>query len=194
MPNVWFIADTHFGHRSMVRGSALELRPEFWDTQEMDEHLVQRWNSMVQPKDDVYHLGDFAFAGTARTVELLGRLHGRKYLIEGNHDEGMSQVARSLFEWVKPLHYLRLASQVRITLCHYPLLSWRNMHHGALHFHGHSHGNLQTKVKGRLDVGVDNLKRYFNSYIPVALDAAIALANQGEAYYPDHHAPTEEPT
>ena len=40
----------------------------------------------VRPKDEVVILGDFSMEKGERTNEILRRLHGRLYLIEGNHD------------------------------------------------------------------------------------------------------------
>ena len=54
----WFTADTHFGHAG---ARALYRRP-FPDVAAMDAALVERWNEAVAPADDVWHLGDFAYA------------------------------------------------------------------------------------------------------------------------------------
>jgi calcineurin-like phosphoesterase family protein len=37
---------------------------------------------------------------------------------------------------------------------HYPIEDWDRVRHGALHLHGHTHGNLANRP-GRWDVGVD---------------------------------------
>jgi calcineurin-like phosphoesterase family protein len=51
----------------------------------MNEALVANWNSVVQPEDTIYCLGDFSLA--IRPVELYTpRLNGQKILIAGNHD------------------------------------------------------------------------------------------------------------
>ncbi|MBQ3404908.1 MAG: hypothetical protein IJG63_05785 [Oscillospiraceae bacterium] len=53
----FYIADTHFGHRNCVR---FDDRP-FRSIEEHDETLISNWNSVVQPRDDVFILGDFAY-------------------------------------------------------------------------------------------------------------------------------------
>ena len=74
---------THFGHTNIIRFCK---RP--WKTvEEMDNALIQNWNSVVGENDIVFHLGDFAFAPNWRWKELLVKLNGRIYLIMGNHDE-----------------------------------------------------------------------------------------------------------
>ena len=79
----FFTSDTHFGdHRTLN----LYKRP-FASTAEMDAELVRRWNAVVGPGDEVWHLGDFArTAALAR--EILQQLNGIKHLIVGNNDPG----------------------------------------------------------------------------------------------------------
>ena len=51
-----YIADTHFGHDNIRR---LSNRP-FDSIEEMDETIINNWNSKVTDDDDVYILGDFS--------------------------------------------------------------------------------------------------------------------------------------
>ena len=44
--------------------------------------MVLRWNALVAPDDEVWHLGDFAVRQSAeRVAGLLTELHGRKHLV-----------------------------------------------------------------------------------------------------------------
>lgn len=89
MRNVFFVSDTHFGHRGMVDGrltradGVTTVRP-FASVEEMDDTMVERWNSKVRPEDKVYHLGDVAM--NPKRVPTVARLNGHKTLILGNHD------------------------------------------------------------------------------------------------------------
>ena len=84
MSELFFIGDTHFGHKGIIKFSKTKgLRP-FKTIEEHDEELVKRWNSVVSPKDDVWHLGDAVFG--ARNIPIIGRLNGTKRLVMGNHD------------------------------------------------------------------------------------------------------------
>jgi calcineurin-like phosphoesterase family protein len=143
---VWFISDTHFRHKLLAR-----IRG-FRSTEEMDARLIEVWNSLVGEGDLVYHLGDVSIGKTAETLEILKHLRGRKFLIRGNHDDGLSRSCLAEFEWVKHAHYLRRdvegVGDVRIYLHHYPCLTWRNSHHGAWHLHGHSNGHLNDANHG----------------------------------------------
>ena len=83
MKKTWFIGDTHFYHKNIIKFED-EFRP-FDTVEEMNETLVDNWNRVVQPEDTVYHVGDVVFGGHEKH-EIIGRLNGKKRLILGNHD------------------------------------------------------------------------------------------------------------
>ena len=78
----YFIADTHFNHENIIKYCN---RP-FKNAKEMNEYIINKWNSVVTQKDIVYHLGDVGFGTTEELKELVSRLNGLKILIRGNHD------------------------------------------------------------------------------------------------------------
>ncbi len=81
--DIWFIADTHFGHRRIIE---YESRP-FSCVNEMDEILIENWNNLIKDNDIVYHLGDIFICSSKRQEEISKRLKGNKYLFLGNHDK-----------------------------------------------------------------------------------------------------------
>ncbi len=77
----FFTSDWHFGdERVEILG-----RP-FADTYEMTERIVSEYNAVVGPDDLVYVIGDVLSTQTVETLDVVGRLNGRKILIKGNHD------------------------------------------------------------------------------------------------------------
>lgn len=86
MPETFIISDTHWGHANSLTFKKSDGSPlrDFVCAQEMDEHMVQRWNSVVRPEDKVIHLGDVVI--NKKYLEILRRLNGKKKLIMGNHD------------------------------------------------------------------------------------------------------------
>ena len=78
----FFTSDTHFGHANIIR---LCNRP-FKDVEEMNEKLIENWNKVVPEDGTVFHLGDFAFGGSALWNSVIPRLNGQIYLIIGNHE------------------------------------------------------------------------------------------------------------
>ena len=146
---LYFTSDHHIGHGA-ARGF---YRRPFASVGEMDRVLVGRWNEVVEPEDEVWHLGDFAVRQSAeRIMSLLKVLKGRKHLVTGNNDD--AAVTKCVgWQSVQPYAELTVGGTL-LVLCHYPFRTWRDMGKGAVNLHGHSHGKL--KPLGRqFDVGVD---------------------------------------
>jgi calcineurin-like phosphoesterase family protein len=146
---LFFTSDHHFGHGG-ARG--LFRRP-FSSVAEMDAAMVERWNQVVDPRDQVWHLGDFAVRQSAeRVAQLLAALTGEKHLITGNNDGAATTGAPG---WTSIQAYAELEVEGnQLVLCHYPLRSWHRIARGALDLHGHSHGRL-APLPRQVDVGVD---------------------------------------
>jgi calcineurin-like phosphoesterase family protein len=134
--DVWFTSDTHFGHAKM-----LELRPQFSSTKQMDEYMVERWNTCgIRKSSRVYHLGDVGLCSGKYLTDIIDSLQGQIFLIKGNHDK-LSRVKCGKFMWVKDVDYMHIGPQ-KIFLSHYPHRSWPGSGRGSIMLHGHSHGNL----------------------------------------------------
>src|SRR6266566_9935872 len=84
MSEVFFISDTHFGHRGIITFSGTKPFRPFATIEEHDAELVRRWKSIVGNKDIVWHLGDFCSG--KRNLSIAGELIGSKKLVMGNHD------------------------------------------------------------------------------------------------------------
>ena len=153
---IWFTADTHFHHTNIIRYCN---RP-FDNVDDMDETLITNWNENIEPDDEVFHLGDFAFVSFTpdKAVEqlndLIGVLNGKITLIAGSHDPKMAVLRQAGFEGIHKLYTLRWDHR-KLILCHYPMREWESSYHGSWHLHGHSHG-LQEPYRNSLDVGVDS--------------------------------------
>jgi calcineurin-like phosphoesterase family protein len=79
MSIVRFIADLHLSHENMAK------RRGFSTIEEHDEHIIEKWNSVVHKRDITYILGDITMEKSA-PYHLLDRLNGQKYVVLGNHD------------------------------------------------------------------------------------------------------------
>lgn len=156
----WFISDTHFYHSNIIKFCG---RP-YSSAEEMNEGLINNWNSRIGKKDVVYHLGDFAFCGTSKAVEILNRLNGKIHYIMGNHDKCIKDQALQRFESVSLMKEISINGQM-IVLCHFPLESWHKSYKGSFHLHGHTHKDLDTSQgKRRIDVSVDTHNMFPVSY------------------------------
>lgn len=181
---VWFTSDTHFGHSKVIDYSN---RP-FKNVDEMDEMMIKNWNAYVQPGDLVYHLGDFSFHRTEKSIQIAKRLMGQKYLIFGNHDKRLREEKEfcSQFIWTKDLAQIEIEG-TKVTLCHYAMLTWNQSHRGAWQLHGHSHGSLPVDMTSlRQDVGVD-----VYDYRPVSFEELQRVMAKREYEPVDHHGQRE---
>lgn len=155
MGRIFFTADTHFGHKNIIR---YEKRP-YNSVEQMDRALITNWNNVVGPRDRVYVLGDFAFRGGK---DIIWKLNGKKFLVKGNHDREVDG-----FEWVKDYCYLK-SNYGHFALFHYPIVSWEGKSHGSIHLHGHTHSRTPNNIQAGdkiYNVGVDT-----NNYRPVSID------------------------
>ncbi|HUB45869.1 MAG TPA: metallophosphoesterase [Acetobacteraceae bacterium] len=146
---IFFTSDHHFGHAA----ARTFYRRPFASVEEMDQRMIDRWNSIVGDDDDVWHLGDFAVgASPERAAFLLRSLRGRKHLVVGNNDDA---VIAKCTVWCSVQAYAELTLDgILVVICHYPFRTWRGMNKGAINLHGHSHGRLKPLLR-QFDVGVD---------------------------------------
>ena len=144
---IFFTSDTHFGdHRTLN----IHKRA-FASVAEMDAALIEGWNAVVGPQDEVWHLGDFA-RRASDVPALLERLAGIKHLVRGNNDPPGTSAAAG---WASVQDYAELELEGRLlVLCHYPFRSWNGQHRKSVNLHGHSHGKLKPMPR-QYDVGVD---------------------------------------
>ena len=167
--NIWFSSDFHFGHSNIIKYCN---RP-FETTDEMNEAMIDNWNRVVRPEDQGYILGDFAFCSPDKAANIARRLHGKKYLILGNHDRKKTLAAiEPFFEWVNDTYLLTVQDRnnkygnQQIWLSHYAHLCWPEMSYGSFHLFGHSHGKCPVPFTSKaMDVGVDS-----NNFYPVSYD------------------------
>jgi len=162
--NYWFISDTHFSHQSILEWG----RDEFSCVDHMNEHMIDRWNSVVKQGDIVYHLGDVFFGSKDKFKRLWPRLMGSKRLIVGNHDDVKFMSSGGFFNKVmlwrvwqnKPL----LFSHVPV---HEDCIHERVKQEGGVNVHGHTH--LKGSPKGPYrSVCVE-----LNDYTPVNLEELV---------------------
>lgn len=179
MPKVFFTSDLHFGHSSILhfhpeRLDKIGVSRELLDadpheaTRIHDEWLIDLWNSTIERRDMVYYLGDFCMRNSEYAEKILNKLHGRKYLIKGNHDKPLNRLA-NYFEGVwdikegkftnNQFKFINPDETFTTEMCHYPLVSWNRKTHGSVHLHGHTHGNIDgfndESMEMRVDVGLD---------------------------------------
>lgn len=166
----YFTSDLHLGHSNIIR---MCNRP-FHSVEEMNDTLIDNWNSRVTEHDDIYILGDLFYKAALDVNNVLKNLKGKKHLIIGNHDyTWMNNCDLSAyFASIDDLLVLKDSGSVMV-LCHYPMLSWPHMFHGSYCLFGHIHNSRQKDdgweyIKEHdhlLNAGVD-----INGFYPVTFE------------------------
>lgn len=133
----YYISDMHFGHQNAIK---YDNRP-FNSIEEMEDEMINRWNSVVTDVDTVYVLGDFSWYKEDKTLEILDRLKGKIVLIKGNHDKVSPKIARKLHG---KYDYLEVKDEgTKVILCHYPMPFWNGQFRDTVHLYGHVHNSNQ---------------------------------------------------
>lgn len=149
----YVIADLHFSHLNMA------LKRGFSSMEEHDQHIVDRWNSVVRKKDTVWILGDITMEKTS-PYHLLDKLNGYKKVVLGNHDNGnhipeLLKHVNSVCGMVKHKGFL---------LTHCPVHESQLERYDA-NIHGHVHENSLE------DYRYINVSAEVLDYTPVEIDA-----------------------
>ena len=173
----YYISDTHFGHENIIK---LAKRP-FCSIDEMDETVIENWNSIVKNGDLVYHLGDFCWNNPKQYRE---RLNGNIILIIGNHDKRLSSREKSaFFEQVYTYRKIKDGDH-NLVLFHYPIWSWDGLYRGTHHLQGHIHEKKGPRpqedksnkedVKGKMiNISVEQI-----GYTPRTIEELLSGFNQ----------------
>lgn len=146
MSRTWVIADNHFGHKGVCEFLAPngvdKLRP--WNCpNEMDEALVENWNEVVDPKDRVYVLGDVAI--NRKAVQTIGRCHGRKVLVKGNHDIFALKDYLPFFDDIRAYVVKKTPQGGKLIMSHIPIHE-ESLGRWGLNIHGHLHAHTVKRV------------------------------------------------
>src|SRR6185369_5353432 len=116
-----FTSDPHFGH-DRLRTLYCPERAKIWsDIRKHDAGLIERWNGKADKEDEVWVMGDFAFANLDRIKWILNELNGTKHLIVGNHDkETWSDYVRAGFASVQRYAFINIKGVGPVGLAHDP--------------------------------------------------------------------------
>jgi calcineurin-like phosphoesterase family protein len=181
MGEVFFTSDTHFCHQP----SFLWEPRGFNSVEEMNEELVERWNKVVKPEDEVYHLGDFALNDIDAAIPYINRLNGTIRWILGNHDteKKISKIIEecpTVWEigWAYQFKYNKKYS---IYLSHYPTLTanfdtGKHFSQNVINLHGHIHSKNNWMIPTNpfiYHVGVDS-----HNCTPVHIDEILSDIRQ----------------
>lgn len=191
---LWFTSDLHFGHKPILRPD-FDNRP-FKNMQEMEDGLVERWNSVVGANDVTIVVGDMFFCGSTKAKTIMERLNGKKILVRGNHDGSTETMLNSGFDYIYESVSLLIAGEM-VQVCHYPyrhhwLRYWFNryllrkpvprridsypINKGGWLIHGHTHSTQRVKGKA-----INVCSNAWN-YTPISLKTISTIIENGGQY------------
>lgn len=183
MTNIWITSDTHWSHTNIAGPSVSSWNKGYRDygsVAEMNDAIVDSFNTRAGKDDLIYHLGDWSFGGKGKVVEFMDRLVCKNViLIYGNHDYNIRKHYKHLFLETHELLNRKIAGK-RFILCHFALRVWEKSHHGSFHCYGHSHHSLPELGKS-MDVGWCKFRR------PLHIDEVIETLSNREVQFVDHH-------
>ena len=142
MGKIWLTSDTHFCHKK----DFLWGPRGFTSSDEHDAVIIDEWNKLVDPMDEVYHLGDWFLNDDETGLARLSMLNGIVHLIAGNHDT--DNRIHTIQRNINTFYYLGYSYRLRYKgysfyLSHYPTLTAnyddKGLKHSTINLCGHSH-------------------------------------------------------
>lgn len=169
---IFVTSDLHFNHD---RGFVYAPRG-FDNVHDMNEAIVQRWNSVISPEDEVYLLGDVMLGDSTVGMSYLLRLNGKIHIILGNHD---TDTRVALYQTAPNVVEVALAAKIKYNkhhffMTHYPCftgnLEKESLTQCTCNLYGHTHqkSNFYNDIPFMYHVGVDSHNCY-----PILLDDVI---------------------
>ncbi|MCR6097180.1 metallophosphoesterase [Salipaludibacillus agaradhaerens] len=174
----YFISDTHFFHENIIKFSN---RP-FDSVVEMNQTMINKWNSVIGQTDEIYILGDLVVRGTGKQAnEILKLLNGKKYLIKGNHEHYLDdpEFDSSHFEWIKDYYSFKFNKKTFV-LFHYPILEWNGFYNDSIHLYGHVHHKKKEYLRNILGSRAINVGVDVNNFFPISIEQVLSIVKLRE--------------
>lgn len=170
---IYLTSDLHFCHdrEFLYRPRGFE---SIW---EMNKAIVERWNEVVQPEDDVYVLGDLMLNDNETGLKLIKQLKGKIHIVVGNHDTDVRvELYRTCWNVVEVELAIRMKyNGYHFFMVHYPCftgnLEKESLKKCTCNLYGHTHQqtNFFNDTPFMYHVGVDS-----HDCAPVSLDQIIS--------------------
>ena len=161
---IYLSSDLHLNHNK----SFVWQERGFSSVEEMNEEIIERFNSILTDDDDLYLLGDCCMGLNTVSMPYLKAIKGNKHLIIGNHDSEArinEYRNREIFKTIEYGGRLKVGKKLYI-LSHYPMLVGNASNEKVWNLHGHTHQKHKFgSVPQCYHVGVDSHDCY-----PISLE------------------------
>jgi len=169
MRNIFVISDLHYNHSNIlnfVDYNGNRTR-DFDNVDQMNEFILDQWNSVVKQGDIVYTLGDTFFGSKEKFAKDWPKFNGSKRLIVGNHDDIPFLSNGGFF---KKTLFWRMFSDHGLILSHVPLhlsslFRGKDTEAPMFQVHGHTHTLGSPKIGPYTSVCVE-----MRNYTPVNIE------------------------
>jgi len=172
---VFVTSNQQFGRPGAIKA----YKRSFYDVHEMNESLVESWNSVVSDDDTVYVLGNFAW--DPETAELmLSRLNGTIFNITGEYDKAIIELdENSLGRLDIGLLYnvIEEIPTYNAVISYWPLLDWPSKTKGSYSIIGHPNKKYKSDHKSR----IINCTCDLWNFKPVEISKIIELFDEAKA-------------
>ena len=196
MSDIWFTSDQHFGHKNIYNfttyldwqnqdAETVYVRPEFSNSFECDQYMLDKLAAVLKNNDKIYFLGDVAM--DHKYIDELAKLPGTKILILGNHDNFKMSKYKNAFKRiyayrdVSNLFPKELGKQI-VTHCPCHMETFYP-HTNVTNIHGHTHEKIVRKDDGSIDKRYINISVELTEYKPLHIDEITKMISNGETTY-----------
>lgn len=166
----YYIADTHFGHKNIIKYDYANGSRNFTTIEEHDKLIINNINEIVTPQDFLYFLGDISWYNPEKTVELLKQINCRNlFAFKGNHDRCLKDGrVKKMFQGIYDIKQIN-DNDRPVILCHFPIMMYPGQHRGTIHLYGHVHNTKEETDYQEFVCQLDERikKRDSNRYNPV---------------------------
>lgn len=171
---IYVTSDTHFCHNK----DFLYKSRGFDNVYDMNKAIIHNWNSIVQPDDEVYLLGDVMLNDNEEGLKCLHQLKGNINIVLGNHD---TEARRILYLSSWNVNYVEMAYILKYKgyhfyLSHYPTMCSnydvdKPLKARIINVCGHSHTTDPWKD---IDIGIIyHAELDAHNMMPISLDSIL---------------------
>jgi len=159
------------------RPNAIKLYGRPFDTvEEMNNHLIEQWNSVVSKDDVVYVLGNFAWDPETAEAAVMS-LNGEIIVLPGEYDKAMEELD-SMHDTLPNVIFasfdVEYITEIKAAISYWPLLDWPLKSKGVPSVIGHPSPEYTSDHKRNVinckcdawdfkPVDVDKIRDLFNS-------------------------------
>lgn len=162
--NVYFTSDLWLGRENILK---IANRP-YESLEEMENDIIEKWNSIIKDDDTVYVLNNFA-VDPYTAARALKDLNGNIILMnpnsaltyaftgDGNKDNiDLDELISSDGKIVCTSQTIIEDASNDVVICYWPMSEWNGKESGTLHIYGYSYPIMKGKKGNMTDIAVED--------------------------------------